>query len=132
MFKLSKPEQVRRDKITAALRSSGEAYNLAVEEYNRLIARAVEVLRIAQHDYNSALSDAEHFVGDFAEDKREEFGEKSEKWQDSDTGSDVSDWLDEWEGVEFNEIELDLPEPMEEIDPSELASQIEDLPEEPG
>ena len=52
------------------------------------------------------------------------FDAKSEKWQDSDKGIQVRSWIEQWE-VSLDDVDLELPEPLTEIDPDDHAGQIE-------
>jgi hypothetical protein len=52
------------------------------------------------------------------------FDAKSERWQDSDNGTQVRTWIEEWE-MSLDDIDLDLPEPLEEIARDEYASVLE-------
>ena len=65
-----------------------------------------------------------------AETAREVFDAKSEKWQDGETGTRVRSWIDEWE-MTLDDLDLDLPEPLEELDPDLHAGEIEDAPATP-
>jgi hypothetical protein len=48
------------------------------------------------------------------------FNAKSEKWQDSDKGIQVRSWVERWE-VSLHDVDLELPEPLTEIDPDDHA-----------
>ena len=57
-------------------------------------------------------------------------GAKSESWQDREHGMQVRDWIEQWE-MSLDDVDLELPEPLEEIDPGEHAGAIEDAPGKP-
>lgn len=130
-FKLSKAQIKERADLTAVLREAGEAYNRAAEVFNAAVEAAWDGLHVAQLNYNAAISDAQQFCADLAEDKRDEYDDKSERWQNGDTGQAASDWIDAWDVVEFEELDTEKPEPVDLIeDTSDLPGRIEDLPEE--
>ena len=59
-----------------------------------------------------------------------EFDAKSEKWQESDKGIVVRTWIEQWE-VSLDDVDLDLPEPLAELDPDGQAEAIEAAPPNP-
>ncbi len=65
-----------------------------------------------------------------AEPAQAQFDAKSERWQDGDTGTLVRSWIEHWE-MTLEEVDLDLPEPLEELDPGTHAGEIEDAPAAP-
>jgi hypothetical protein len=75
----------------------------------------------------SASGDA---AGGIAQAAREEFDAKSEKWQDSEKGLQLRNWIEQWE-MSLEEVDLELLGPLEEIDPDERAGEIEDGPVNP-
>src|SRR5262245_2868702 len=52
---------------------------------------------------NAALSEAEEFREGVEERLQEFSDDSSDKWQDSDEGSEFADWLSEWQNVSFDE-----------------------------
>jgi hypothetical protein len=61
---------------------------------------------------------------------QEQFDAKSERWQESDNGMQVRTWIEQWE-MSLDDIDLELPEPLEEIDPDEHAGALESGPGRP-
>jgi hypothetical protein len=55
---------------------------------------------------------------------------KSERWQEGETGQQVQQWVERWE-MSLEDVDFGLPQPLEEIDPEDHASQIEDAPSSP-
>jgi hypothetical protein len=80
-------------------------------------------LAIATNSYNEAVRAAAEWVQEATAKWRREYDAKSERWQDGDAGTTVSNWLDEWEGFEPDEFEMSDP----------LASdELSNLPNEPS
>jgi hypothetical protein len=77
---------------------------------------------------NEKIIEAEEWRGDMASEMQDYFDERSERWQESDAGSNYQDWLTEW-GSELPEVELDAPEDVE-MPEVEALDTLEGLPEE--
>lgn len=69
----------------------------------------------AMSEYNGALSDARDFIDEKHTAFEDEYGEKSEKWQEGDRGSAARDWIDSFESVDLEDAELDAPDSLEEV-----------------
>jgi hypothetical protein len=124
-FKVSKEQLTKRDALAAELRQKAETLNIAVAEFNKGIELLVQAVAEAQADYNETLEAARTLTGNVAGAAQEEFEAKSERWQESDKGIEVRTWVEQWE-MSLDDVDLDLPEPLEEIDPEEHAGQLED------
>ena len=59
---------------------------------------------------NAALSEAERFKEGVEERLQNFSDDQSDKWQDSDEGSEFSDWLSEWQNASFDEVDVEEPE----------------------
>ena len=70
--------------------------------------QAITLLNQSIETYNEALADAALFRDEVVGDMDDYMGERSEKWEESDSGQAYTSWKDEWEG-------LDL-EPIDQID----------------
>jgi hypothetical protein len=129
-FKVSKEQFTKRDALAAELRQKAETLNIAIAEFNNGIEPLVQAVAEAQADYNETfynetLEAARTLTGNVAEAAQKEFEAKSERWQESDKGIEVRTWVEQWE-MSLDDIELALPEPLEEIDPEEQAGELED------
>jgi len=130
-FKLTKAQIADREQLVTSLREKGEALNAAIVTFNETVAGQGEALTTAIQTYNEQLEEARSFVGTIAEDMRGEFDEKSEKWQEGDKGQEVQAWVEAWEGVDLEDVEVEIPEAIEEIDADEDAGALEELTESP-
>jgi hypothetical protein len=126
-FKLSKDKSAKRLVLAADLRVKAAALNVAIVAFNRGVEPLSRAVADAQAGYNETLEMARALADTVAETAREAFDAKSEKWQDSETGIQVRTWIDEWE-MSLDEVDLDLPEPLEELDPDAHADELEDAP----
>lgn len=97
-FKLTKPERDAGSKHGQLIKAKSDEINALMEE-----------LREMSTDFHEWRNDV---VGRL----RDEFGEKSEKWQEGDRAQIVSDWIDEIENIEIDEPDdIDAPDIDEEF-----------------
>jgi hypothetical protein len=129
-FKLSKEQLTERDALTASLREKAEALNVAIAAFDQVIEPLSKAVREALDGYNGILERARTLASSIAETAEERFYAKSEKWQESDKGLWVRGWIEQWE-MSLDDIDLELSEPLKEIDPYEQAGELEDAPAAP-
>lgn len=73
---------------------------------------AKEALEDALEDYNRIVEEADELIRGIAEDLRDEFNDKSESWQESLTGMEAEVFVQEWEEADFSQsLSLDLHHP---------------------
>jgi hypothetical protein len=125
VFRVGKEQLTKCDGLAVDLRVKAEALNLVIATFNKGIEPLAQAVAEAQADYNQTLEMARTLTGNVAEAAQNEFEAKSEKWQESEKGIQVRTWIEQWE-MSLDDIELDLPEPLEEIDPDEHADELED------
>ena len=123
-FKTTRDQLARRDGIVAELRARADELNVAIVEFNRKLDPFVRGVVTAQASYNGVLESARTLASEISDPAQAQFDSKSEKWQDSDAGVQVRIWIEQWE-MSLDNVELDLPEPLEDIDPEEHAGQLE-------
>ena len=128
-WKLNKAELTRRNALYDEIMGAGEDLLAAVAAYNEAMAEQAQKVQEALDAYNSALSDARDFRDEIVGDRDGDYQDKSEAWQEGDKGQAVRTWIDEWEGAELDEVEIEFPEELEEPDLAH-ADALNDLPEE--
>jgi hypothetical protein len=126
-FKLSKQQSAERDVLAADLREKATALNAAIAAFNRAIEPLSRPVIEALEDYNAILAKARALAGGIAEAAQDECDARSERWRQSDKGTEVRSWIEQWE-VSLDDIDLDLPEPLTEIDIEQQVSEIEGPP----
>ena len=104
--------------------SAERAINAAIAAFNREVGPLARAVAETQANYNETVEQARTLASQISEAAQEVFEAKSERWQDSDNGTQVRTWIEQWE-MSLDDIDLDLPEPLEEIDPDEHASELE-------
>ena len=123
-FKVTREQLARRDVLAVDLRAKATALNTAIAAFNREVEPLARAVAEAQAGYNETMERARSLASRISETAQEEFDAKSERWQDSDNGTQVRTWIEQWE-MSLDDIDLDLPEPLEEIDPDEHAHALE-------
>ena len=129
-FKLRKDQLAERDALAADLRKKAEALNIAIAAFNQAIEPVSQAVGEALADYNGTLEKARALASSITEPAQEQFDAKSEKWQESDKGIEVRSWIEQWE-MSLDDVDLELPEPLTEIDPDGQAGEIEAAPPNP-
>jgi hypothetical protein len=104
--------------------SAERAINAAIAAFNREVGPLARAVAETQANYNETVEQARTLASQISEAAQEVFDAKSERWQDSDNGTQVRTWIEQWE-MSLDDIDLDLPEPLEEIDPDEHAHALE-------
>jgi hypothetical protein len=130
-FKIGKQQLAERDTLAADLRKKAEALNIAIVAFNQATGPLSQAVGDALEDYNGVLEKARPLVAVVTETAQAKFDAKSEKWQESDTGIQVRSWIEQWE-MSLDDVDLELPEPLTEIDPDEHAGAIEGAPPAPA
>lgn len=109
-----------------------QAY-LKVEEARRQLliewVAAANAYNETVENYNDAMNETKSFVESVGEGLRNDYDDKSERWQESDAGQAANDMIPEWE-----EFDPDPLERIEVVEPDELEESCEqkilDLPTE--
>jgi len=130
-FRTTKDQLARRDALAAELRRRARLLNAAIAEFNRQLDPIVHAITEAQANYNEAMESARTLTGEISASAQERFDARSERWQDSDAGTQIRVWIEQWE-MSLNDVELDLPERLEEIDPEEHAGALANGPDKPA
>ena len=79
------------------------------------LRKAHTVLEKAIEDYNEKINDAKEFVEGVASDWRTEFDERSEGWQEGETGQVVEELISNWESMEFFDAEAAPEDPSDAV-----------------
>ena len=128
---ITKEQIAEKANIVARLEDAAKKVEEAIDAFNTGLEALRETAAPAIEAYNDALREAAEFTGQIASDADFEFGEKSEKWQESERGQDARDWIDTWNDVDLEEIAIEWPEEIEQPDLS-AGERIDQLPDKPG
>jgi hypothetical protein len=129
-FKLSRDQLATRNALVADLRRKANALNVAIATFNREVGPLSQAVAQAQTDYNADVERARTLTSEISEVAQEQFDARSERWQNGDNGIWIRTWIEEWE-MSLDDVDLDLPEPIEEIDPDGHAGALESGPATP-
>ena len=119
-FKLSRTESNTREDLINRLRTTQEAFDAAKEAGEGIPERLAEFLVV--------LEETETFRDEIASKWRDEYDEKSEKWQEGDKADAANTLTEDWEQADFSEPSLDDPSELELEDYAQI---LEDLGTEP-
>jgi glutamate/tyrosine decarboxylase-like PLP-dependent enzyme len=121
-FKLSKANQKQKEEFTHQLREKFEAF-----EELQLKKAPVDELTHSLAEFLVVLSEVETFRDELATEFRDQFEEKSDKWQESDAASEAEEFISAWEEADFSEPDLG---DLTELELDDYAGNLEDLPDE--
>ena len=128
---LTKALSTERDAITAKASAAHEALTAALDVYNGAVADAYAELKAARDAYNDTLAEVRELCEGVGSDLRGAFDERSEKWQESDKGSECDAFVRAWE--DFSAEDFDIDEPDEVEGPEDVAEAMnEQLADEPA
>lgn len=128
MKKLDKATLERLAKMREEVRSLQDDLGAEVETFNEKVAELFSGVEAIRVNLNEKIQEANTLIEEIHGDMESFFDEKSEKWQEGDSGQEFQSWMQEWE-TELEEIdELDIPEPLEVS--LEVADTFDQFPEE--
>jgi hypothetical protein len=130
-FKLSREQLAKRHALADELREKARALNIAIAVFNQGVEPLAQTLGEAQDAYNATLEATRSLANSIAEPAQAAFDAKSQRWQDGDKGSQVGSWIEQWE-MNLDDIDLERPEPLEEIDPDAHAAELAAAPGSPA
>lgn len=130
-FKLNKAELAQQAAHSAALQEKAAqveskitAFNEIVEAWRGVIGRAVE-------EFNGARAEAVGWAQDIGNDRRSEWDDMSERWQEGDKGEAASAWIETFEDFDIDEMELGLDDVEKPDLLDECADELDALSAEP-
>jgi hypothetical protein len=102
--------------ITKALVECAQAASQlqdAVGEFNGVLEEARDKVQRHADIYAEKLDGLRGVYAEIGEDARNYYDERSETWQESDTGSAYSEWVDTLESPDIEDLALDFPDELE-------------------
>lgn len=126
-FKLTQKEITDREGIKTELENAWTAVEDAVAEYNETVNEAKSKITSVVESYNNVLGEAAVWSASIMERLNCEFEEKTEKWQESERGQNVSAMISEYENFSLDDISVDWPDDLAIENPE---PDLEALPEE--
>jgi hypothetical protein len=114
--KLPRSIESRREELATRAAEAADALKGAIVAYNEGATDLFAPVAAALAEYNGAVQDAESLRGEAAQAVREYVDGRSDAWREGDRGQAYEAWVDELEGLDLAEVEVDMPEPVEEPD----------------
>ena len=125
MKKLTKEQDETRMRLVNELRTIEEE---VTDAHGKVISE-LEAANAVIAKYNEKVAEAEAWRDEVTTDMQSYVDERSDKWQESEAGTEYQEWQDSYAELSFETLEelvvTDLPE-------FALAQQIEDLTDQPG
>jgi hypothetical protein len=131
MKKLSVSTIKERNALVATLCEQYELLDTAIETFNSGMQDLWEQLEPVVDSCNQAITEMREWKDTVVQQMEDYYRERSEKWQDSDAGSNYQEWKQQFEGIDFEDVNITMPNTVEmDIDTSNV-DQIMDVEEEP-
>jgi exonuclease VII small subunit len=121
-FKIKAADMKRLEESASELETKRSALEDAVNAFNEELAAARATLQESVDAYNEAAESIRAQIQDIHNELSEQFADRSEKWQEGDTGQRVSEWLDNLEHEPERISDVSLDEFPEELDFEELVN----------
>jgi ClpP class serine protease len=127
-FKLTVREQKRKGELVTGLRQARSQLEDSISEFNKAVADAKELLKVAEDKYNETLQEARGFCEDMTNDWDNQIAERSDSWRESEQAEAAQKLVNEWNGVSLDDVDLDMPDEIEvpSEDHSEVLEQLSD------
>lgn len=113
MKELSKEQKKQRDALNEGLSTAACKFREEAEGFNSIVQEAWGDVEHAQAKYNEAVVAARDWVEAVHAKQQEYFDATSEKWQESDEGENYAAWMQAFENIELEEVELDYPDALD-------------------
>jgi uncharacterized protein YukE len=134
-FKINTKDRAALDSLVARVQDERDALEDQLAEYNQVVADAVAQLNEKITAYNEAVEAVRANLDDLKNDFRDQFDNKSERWQDGDKGQAVNSWIETLEDVHGDIRDADLRDEHDELDIDSIIeedlSAVEQLADQP-
>ena len=131
MNRLSKTQLAEKVRLLERLREAGSKIEEALADFNRKVEEAKAPVEQAVEEYNAVLAEAKAFAEGIAADAQSHYDDKSEKWQYGDRGQAYQAWVGEWENVNLDDLDVELPAEVE-LPETNAVDELDGIADEPG
>jgi len=128
MRALSKDHEQRRSDLVRQFTEEYEKLTDIITDINALID---EKLNGQVDTVNGILAEMRDLHEEITDAQQEFYDDKSEKWQESDTGENYQDWMSVWQGAPPPD-DIEPYETLEEPDIADADDEFENLPSSPN
>src|SRR5215831_17685386 len=125
-YKLSSAQIAEWEGLISRAREAHHDLYEAIKSANTLIEQAIDEMASEKEAFNTAISQLIEFAHNTAGDWRDSFNNKSESWQESDTGQSTDDFIRSWESFDGAEFEPNLPDTFDAPD-DDIVNDAENL-----
>lgn len=133
MKKFTKQQSKDVSDAQDACQIASEELQTAIDAYNEAVGPQRDAVKAALDTYNEKVADLKGVYEDIAGEARDYYDNRSEKWQEGDTGQAYQEWLDSLESPDLDDAEIEIPEDLEFPESIPDFSSPEFLPaDEPG
>ena len=101
-------------KLTNELEALLEVVTDRVNDFNEKIKAKYEEVNTAVNTYNDKLAEIRELTESAASEANNFMSEKSEKWAEGDRAAAIQGWVDDLEGLNLDDLEVDLPSEVDE------------------
>jgi seryl-tRNA synthetase len=114
-FTLNKNQQAIVQRAIKLVESKKGELDGAVEAFNEKLKELFGELEERDTEFTAAVGNLRSIIDSLVNRWRSEWDEKSGRWQDSERGEAVSDFIDEWDifARGLPELSFERPEPLE-------------------
>lgn len=114
-FKIKKAVLKELDTLTTAYEDKKGEFEVAVETFNMAVNEAFEKLKKSKTELNATITEIREKIEEITTGFRDEFSEKTAKWQESEAGNGVNNWIEAWEqhGELYADVEVEQPDDVE-------------------
>jgi hypothetical protein len=112
-FRLIKTEETRLNELQTTITEAYGNLESAVAEYNEKETELRTPVNSALATYNVALGELRSFAQNIATEKRGEFEDETESWQESETGQSVDEWINSWEMADLEDVSIAYPDELQ-------------------
>lgn len=126
-FKLKRRELKRRDELIAELIDKRNKLASAIEKFNSALYDLKEELQPVIDDYNATLDALNSFRDEIVSRLDSEYESKSERWREGDRGLEAIEFIESWEALDADNIEIELPDDLG-FDVLNHAEELSELP----
>jgi hypothetical protein len=90
-----------------------DALTEAIDAYNTAMIPLWDAIEAGVDEYNGNISDLKSIYEGIADDARTYYDERSERWQEGETGQAYNQRVEQLETLDIEEIQMDRPDDIE-------------------
>jgi uncharacterized protein YukE len=124
-FFLSDAQQTEWSSLINRASEAFRDLQLEIDNANRALQEGRDLIQGASDIYNEAISNLVSFSSARADEWRDEFNDRSEHWRESNEGSGIDTFIDDWHGLSAVEYEAEFPDDFDAADDQTISDAAE-------